>query len=67
MFDSWRLEYLVTGHSQDGAFFTPDTMVSVRDTVLGIDQSLYLTATRKTRDAKGTRTLLTLRKPLLGA
>jgi prophage tail gpP-like protein len=67
MFDSWRAEYTVKGHSQNGVFFTPDTMVEVRDSVNGVGGNYYLSAVRKIRDGQGTRTVLTVRRPLLEA
>lgn len=69
LFDSWQYVIQVRGHSQNGAFFEPDTFADVDDTVNGVQGVLYVSAVRYARDLRsGQTTTLTLRKPgLLGA
>jgi len=61
--DSWEVTYDVPGHSQDGAYWQPDTLVAVADDVLGILDTLYVAGRtfRRTRE-EGCRTSLRLRK-----
>ena len=62
-FESYEVEYVVAGHSQNGTIWQPDTTVAVYDEVLNIDEVLYCTGRRFTRSRDGgTRTQLRLRK-----
>jgi hypothetical protein len=42
-------------------------MVEVRDSVNDVAENYYLSAVRRIRDGQGTRSVLTVRRPLLGA
>lgn len=64
-FDAFSIEVELYGHSQNGLFFVPDTMWSVNDTVHGFVGNYYCSACRYQRQAGGTRTIVTLRKPNL--
>lgn len=65
-FDSYIYEIEVKGHAQGGAYYVEDTMAEVDDTVHGVQGQFYVSKVRKagTRD-RGTRSILTLRKPKL--
>lgn len=66
VFDSFTLEYVVTGHSQNGLFYEPDTICEVDDTVLGVKGYYYVSAVRYQRTMQaGTTTTLTIKKPNL--
>jgi prophage tail gpP-like protein len=58
------LVYVVAGHAQDGLVWRPDSMVQVRDEVLGLDEPRYLVGRRFTMSKReGQRTELRLRRP----
>ena len=63
MYDAWTMQVDVVGHSQNGIFWTPDTMVAVDDSVHKVSGNYYCSACRYVRDRSGTRTTLTLKKP----
>ncbi len=65
LFDAWTMTVELYGHSQNGLFFAPNTMVSVNDSVHGIKGNYYCSACRYVRDGSGTRTTLTLKVPNL--
>lgn len=63
-FDAFVMKVTAYSHVQGGIFFSPDTMVSMNDTVHNVVGNLYCSACQYTRDASGgTRTVLTLRLP----
>jgi len=68
-FDSWVYTVEVKGHMQNGAFYLPDTMAYVNDTVNGVPEGNYY-VTRvdmfRVRGA-GTRARITMRLPILAA
>ena len=68
IFDSWTLEYEVTGHSQNGRFYVPDTMCEVHDSVHNVFGNYYISAVRLERDQEkngGTRARITIKRPNL--
>lgn len=66
LFTGWTYTAEVRGHQQDGRFYAPDTMCTISDSVNQIQGNYYVSACRYSRTrTEGTRTLLTLRKPVL--
>ena len=60
-YDSERHEYTVKGHSQNGIFWTPDTLVGVSNTVHNRSGKYYVSGVRFSRTQReGTTTQLTL-------
>ena len=65
-FDAYTAEYTVSGASQQGNFYEPDTMIEIDDSVFGIKGNFYVAAVRCSRDqASGTTTTLTIKLPNL--
>ena len=63
-FQSWTYEVEIEGHSQGGAFFVSDTMITVIDTVNDIRGVYYVQSVRRSQTLSGgTRSKLTIRKP----
>lgn len=63
-FDSWKYEVEVYGHTQNGAFYIPNTMCTINDTVHGVKGNFYVQAVKYERTIQGgTKTMLTIRKP----
>lgn len=65
LFDAFEYSCTVVGHSQNGVFYTPDTMYQVHDDVNGINEKLYLRAVMMTHDDNGARSILKLHRPNL--
>lgn len=65
LFDAWSYTATVVGHQQGGVFWAPDSMVAVHDSLNEITGNFYCSACRYMRDASGTRTQITLRRPVL--
>lgn len=63
LFNADVVTYPVRGHAQGGVFWESDTMVSVNDTVLGINGPMYCSAVRCDRDEGGDVTWVTLHRP----
>lgn len=64
MFDAWSATYVVRGHHSNGRWWEADTMVTVRDTINGLDGNYYISAVTYTRSAgQGDLTQITIRKP----
>lgn len=67
--DCWEARYKVRGHWQSyggqANWYVPDTMVEVRDDVLGIQGNYYCSAVKLERTREGDTTELTLKKPNL--
>jgi hypothetical protein len=64
-FESWQYEVEFPTHSQNGAFFVSDTMISCEDTVNGVAAGAYYVQSvrRSLTLGGGMRTKLTIRKP----
>ena len=60
-FDSLVAEYTVVGHTQNGLFWVPDSVVDVDDEVNGLKGKYYLSAVKYNRTrGEGTTSVLTL-------
>lgn len=65
-FNSWEYTAEFQGHSQGGAFFVSNTMISIDDTVHKVSGAYYVQAVRRSCTlAEGVRSRLTIRKPIL--
>lgn len=64
LFYAWTYEVEFYGHSQDGAFFVSDTMISVDDQVNKVSGVYYVQSVRRSSTlGGGVVTRLTIRKP----
>ncbi|OGQ60737.1 MAG: hypothetical protein A3J24_06395 [Deltaproteobacteria bacterium RIFCSPLOWO2_02_FULL_53_8] len=65
--EGWRLELVAAGHSQDGANYKANTVCSIKDEVLGLDDQYLILGRKFTLDRNaGPRTQLTIGKLLDG-
>lgn len=67
LFDSWQYDVELDTHTQNGTFFTSDSMIACDDSVNGVPPAAYYVqrVQRSMTMREGTRTKLTIRKPLL--
>ena len=64
LFNSWTYEVEFDGHSQGGAFFVSDEMISVNDSVHKLDGVYYVQSVRRSSTlGSGLRSKLVIRKP----
>lgn len=62
--DTLQATYIVEGHEQDGAIWTPDTLVRVQDDLAGIDENLWVEGRIFSyQSGQGARTTLKLLRP----
>jgi hypothetical protein len=64
-FNSFKANYRVRGHHQNGVWWESDTMCSVNDTVNGVVGKYYVSSVHYTRDEQGDIAEVTLRLPNL--
>jgi hypothetical protein len=64
LFNGWRYDLEFQTHSQDGAFFVSDTMMTVDDSVNKVSGSYYVQSVQRSQTLSGsTAARLVLRKP----
>ncbi len=65
-FESWQYEVEFDSHSQNGAFFVSNTMISVLDTINGVSGTKYVQRVQRSHTLRdGRRSKLLVRQPNL--